>query len=88
MPYIKKEERDKYEPTLSELKSLIESATPKGNLTYLLYAISLDFIKKGGKSYTNISTAISCLNDAAEEMRRKHLNPYEDKKILENGDIE
>jgi len=88
MPYIKSEERKKYEPKLSEITQLINSEMPKGNLTYLLYAISLDFIKKKGESYTNISTAISCLNDAAEELRRKHLNPYEDEKIRENGDIE
>jgi len=55
----------------------------------LVYALGLEYISKtGGDSYTSISTAISCLNDAAEELRRQHLNPYEDEKIKENGDVE
>ena len=87
MPYTKKEDREKFEPALSELRKLMGDGITKGDLTYLVYALGLEYFK-GKVSYTNISTAISSLIDAAEELRRRHLNPYEDKKIEENGDVE
>lgn len=89
MPYTKKEDREKFEPELKKLIDKIKKAeTAKGDLTYLVYVITLEYIKSKGKSYTNISSAISSLQDAAEEMRRQVLNPYEDEKIKENGGIE
>lgn len=87
MPYIKKEDKRKYEPQISELRTRINSKIPKGELTYLVYALGLQFFKRD-ESYTNISTAISCLNDAAEELRRRYLNPYEDLQIKKSGDVE
>ena len=87
MPYIKPEDRRKYEPQMQRLRDSIQSGIPKGELTYLVYALGLEFFKKKGVSYTNISTAIGALNDAAEELRRRHLNSYEDRKIVENGDV-
>lgn len=87
MPYIPDEDRKKYEPQLSELRQRVNGGIPKGDLTYLVYSLGLEFFK-GRESYTNISTAISCLQDAAEELRRRHLNPYEDQKMKENGDVE
>ncbi|MBI2045477.1 hypothetical protein HYT23_05440 [Candidatus Pacearchaeota archaeon] len=86
MPYIPVEEKMKYEPMLFRLRALINEKTPKGDLTYLVYALGLGFFK-GRESYTRISAAISCLQDAAEELRRRYLNPYEDERIKENGDV-
>lgn len=86
MPYIPKDDRKSFEPELTDLKDLMSLLTGKGELTYLVYSLALEYFKEK-KSYTTISTAISCLNDAAEEIRRRHLNPYEDKKIEENGDV-
>lgn len=86
MPYITQGDKNKYESILRTLRNLINKDTKKGELTYLVYALGLEFFK-GRESYTNISTAISSLQDAAEELRRRHLNPYEDRKIEENGDV-
>ncbi len=86
MPYIPLKDKNKFEPELKKLLDKIKKLG-KGELTYLVYAIALQDIKDKGKSYTNISSAISCLIDAAEELRRRHLNPYEDLKIKENGDV-
>jgi len=44
--------------------------------------------KVRGKSYNSISAAISALEDAAHEVRRRVMVPYEDEKIKVNGDIE
>ena len=87
MPYIKRSDKEPYDDHISALRDEMH-ACKKGELTYILYAIALGYIKNEGRSYTNISTAISCLIDSAEELRRRELNPYEDVKMLENGDVE
>ena len=93
MPYTTQKDRRKFEPQLGELRESIKrniyqkgAQMSKGDLTYLVYALGLEYFK-GRTSYTNVSTAISCLNDAAAEMRRRYLDPYEDEKIEENGDV-
>ena len=85
MPYITQEDRCKY---INTLKMEFPSDCKKGELTYILYALALKYIRAKGVSYTNISDAIGCLIDSAEEIRRRILNPYEDKKIKDNGDID
>lgn len=87
MPYITQKDRRRYEPDLLKLKMKMKQTTAKGDLTYLVYSLGLEFFKKRGLSYTNMSMAIGALTDAAEEIRRRHLNPYEDTKIIENGDV-
>lgn len=93
MPYTEQEDREKFEPWMCNLRESIKrniyqkgAQMSKGDLTYLVYALGLEWFR-GRKSYTNISTAISCLNDAAAEIRRQHLDPYEDKVKEKNGDV-
>ncbi len=91
MPYIPEEDKKKYEPALTQLRAKLKElnlgdGVAKGELTYLVFALGLEFFKNR-ESYTNISNSISCLNDAAEEIRRRCLNDYENKKIQENGDV-
>lgn len=85
MPYITQKERDKFDSHLEEIAKKIEA---KGDLTYCVYVLGLEYIKKFKPSYQIISDAISALNDAAFELRRQILNPYEEKKIQKNGGIE
>jgi DNA-binding protein len=80
MPYITKEARE-------ELKKAIRSPANKGELNYVLTLFMLHYVQHQGASYQTISDAISAATDAGEEMRRRLLNPYEDKKIRQNGDI-
>jgi hypothetical protein len=88
MPYTEKKDREKYEPCLNLLRGKMRSIeNSKGDLTYLVYSLGIEYFK-GKESYTNISNAVGSLQDAAEEIRRRHLNPYEDEKIKENGDVE
>lgn len=87
MPYITEEDKKKYEPALQNLRKLLNKNMSKGDLTYLVYSLGLEYISKKGESYTNISSAISCLDDAKEELRRRRLTPYEENKIKENGDV-
>ncbi len=99
MPYIDQKARDKYEPTFGDLRERIEIegeeltetfgpiTIPKGELTYLVYSLGYSYFR-GRESYETISQAISSLTDAAEELRRRYLNPHEDKAIERNGDVE
>jgi hypothetical protein len=89
MPYTTLQDREKFNPTFQEFLLKMENCRDisKGDLTYLLYVLAKRYIQLKGKSYTHISSAISSLIDAAEELRRRELNPYEDEKIKENGDI-
>ena len=79
MPYINKDNR----------KQILTGRKPqgKGELCFLVYYIASLYIVETGTRYPVISDAIAALNDAAEEIRRRILNPYEDKKMAENGDI-
>ena len=87
MPYVPEDQRKRFEPETSKLKRKLELiCRPKGTLTYLVYSLGVSYFK-GRESYTSISDSISALNDAAEEIRRRYLNPYEDKKRGINGDV-
>lgn len=77
MPYIKEERR---------AQAAVYPET-KGELNFAITRFMVEYVKRSGKSYDVISDAIGAANDAAAEMRRRLLNPYEDFKIQENGDV-
>jgi len=85
MPYIRKAERINFDKHLNEVGPY---TTSKGDLNYCVTQLALHYIKSHGKSYTNISEAASALVDAADEIKRRLLGPYENQKIEENGDLE
>ncbi len=85
MPYINKSARINFDKHLNEVGP---HTTAKGDLNYCVTQLALHYIKAHGKSYTNISEAASALVDAADEIKRRLLGPYENQKIKENGDLE
>jgi len=84
MPYIKQERRIGLEEVL---ETAIAGVEVKGELTYCVYKLALDYIEQKGENYQNISDAVAALSDAADEIRRRVLHPYEDKKVFQNGDM-
>jgi hypothetical protein len=84
MPYIKKANRINFNKYLDKVPNTIN----KGDLNYCVTQLALQHIKNHGKSYTNISEAASALVDAADEIKRRLLGPYENQKIKENGDLD
>jgi hypothetical protein len=60
-----------------------------GELAYLLYAFVVDWVLRpeGKMSYSRASQAIGVLDTVKDEFRRRYLDPYEDTKIAENGDV-
>ena len=77
MPYIR-------------LDKVIHSIDPhnKGELNYKITCAMVKYLEKHGVDYQNISDVIAAANDAAEEMRRRVMNPYENKKIREQDNVD
>lgn len=86
MPYIKdKMERWKLDTLVQHFFLNNEPLT--GRMNYLIFKIAMEFIKKNGESYKNYQTIIGELECAKQEIFRRMVAKYEDKKIKENGDV-
>lgn len=94
MPYIKKPERDKYDPLIDRLADILNTRESDGSvggeLNYILFRLAklLTNQETGGKrSYARMAVVMSAMTEAAAEFRRRHMSTYEDEKIRENGDV-
>ena len=81
MPYIKPEKRKIMDKVVD---AMIDAGVEvNGDLNYILCS----FASLKTPSYKNYKNFIGELNEAAAEIRRRLLAPYEDKKLEENGDV-
>lgn len=86
MPYINKEDRKEMSEAIEQLFNRIHS---KGDLNYVICElVGKVILRKERMSYTSISETIDAVHDAETELRRRILEPYENIKIEENGDVE
>ena len=85
MPYIVKAQREKYDGAIQEIGRVI--GTTPGNLNYVVTRICHGYLDNGTLSYQRINDVIGALECAKLELIRRRVNSYEDKKILENGDL-
>lgn len=79
MPYI--DEKRKYE--------LDEGSAPvkAGELNYLLTQQAIDYLRANTDNYETRNAIMGAFASAAAEFYRRVVVPYEEKKILENGDV-
>ena len=63
-------------------------ASTKGELNFLITTFMVGYLQKNGKSYQNISDVIAAAQDAADEMKRRVLAPYEDAKRSDVNNID
>lgn len=82
MPYINPIARLRLNPSVASVNPHNE-----GELNYVLTCVVRDFIKREGKCYATIATAVSALECCKLELYRRVAAPYEDEKIDENGDV-
>lgn len=75
MPYV----------TLAE-KQIVFAETA-GQLNYQITCKLLDYLATKGERYQTYCDIEGVLSHASKEMYRRKTAAYEDKKILENGDI-
>lgn len=84
MPYIEPKVRREMQDAINDLAMFIES---KGDLNYAICELVGKVILEDTLSYTKISERIDAVYDAHNELRRRLLEPYENTKIKENGDV-
>ena len=83
MPYIKQDRRTELANIIEEM--IFEDVKADGDLNYILYAFCKRHIKP---SYNNYKNFCGELRQCATEIERRLLGPYENEKIIENGDVE
>ena len=87
MPYIKPEDRQMFENSINQIIGVLNQS--EGNLNYVISRLCWGFIQKHKKGlrYSVLNTIIGVLECAKLEFYRRIASPYEDKKIIENGDV-
>lgn len=84
MPYIKQEDRPKFDEHINALNDAIACA---GDFNYVVSRLGLALIAKLGGRYDHHNTVIGAMECAKLEMYRRRTGPYEDIAIFRNGDI-
>jgi len=80
MPYIKQWDR-------AVLNSSTREPQTVGELNYMITKLVDEFITRNGKNYATMNEAMGALECAKLELYRRIVSPYEDAKIIENGDV-
>ena len=87
MPYIKMEDRPKYENSLNELIGILNNQPVEsidGELNYIITRILKEAYPL---RYFNLNRAVGVLECCKLEFYRRVAAPYEDTKIEQNGDV-
>lgn len=86
MPYIKKEDRIKFQQIL-DIIHFDELVQNEGELNYLISSICVTYLNQKGFKYAVMNQIIGVLDLVEKEFYRRLVAPYENKKIKENGDL-
>lgn len=80
MPYIKKTRR---------IEILRNESAPEnsGELNYVITVLLKQYLEVHGLSYQTCNDIVGALENAKHEFQRRVQDPYEYKKIEENGDV-
>lgn len=86
MPYVKKEQREKYEVQLRELGGRLDNI---GDFTYVIYSLCLRYVRRNpmGICYSAYAHILGALTGVIQELYRKEVAEYEDEKEEMNGEI-
>lgn len=94
MPYIRREDRERYDKEIDRITFLLLDKLPGDNSRYfsvgeLNYIVSsiVWALFEANPSYTRGNELVGVLECIKQEFIRRKLNDYEDLKIKENGDI-
>lgn len=85
MPYIPQREREEIDFKTNLLTPVIET---EGQLNYAMTRLAIAFARRNGNNYAAYSKSLAAFEAAKLEFYRRHVAPYEDKKIAENGDVD
>jgi len=85
MPYIIKNDREKFTDVLYDLSNI--DITNKGELEYLIFSIMQQYRRTREQRYTTLHDCTYAVQHCADEFRRRYLDKREDSAREENGDI-
>ena len=94
MPYIRQEERQRYDDSIKNIVHLLLDKFPGdnskhfqvGDLNYVVSSIVWKLFD-ALPSYTRGNELVGVIECVKQEFIRRRLNDYEDSKIKQNGDI-
>ena len=86
MPYVNQYKREEIDST-NGVNSLISEIECAGDLNYTITKLCHEYTKKFGERYQTYNDLIGALEGAKLELYRRKIAPYEDIKIVENGDV-
>jgi len=89
-PYIRKDERKAYDNLVTEIEKNLASVVREnfsGHLNYVITKLISEIIYRWPQNYDFFNTIVGVLDNVKDEFKRRILNPYEDYKIKENGDV-
>jgi len=90
MPYIKPEDRKELQEAFCDannIKELGGFCDNAGELNYVITNIIHGYHKAKGGKYQHANDILGALEGAKLEFYRRIVAPYEDIKIVENGDV-
>jgi hypothetical protein len=91
MPYIKQEDRKKYDDNIASIVEVLLSTdedSAKGELNYIIYSIIKKYIISKGERYFRYNDFVGgVLSCCQMELYRRLVEPYEDKAKDKNGDV-
>ncbi|OGG29304.1 hypothetical protein A3A63_02655 [Candidatus Gottesmanbacteria bacterium RIFCSPLOWO2_01_FULL_46_9] len=88
MPYIKKDQRPKTDAAMEPLLRYIQSLPVEEQDGALNYSVTRIIRKVYPRKYFHYNRALGVLSAITHELYRHVIGPYEDEKIIENGDVE
>lgn len=85
MPYIKQEKRVKF---LMNIRDIVTNIESEGELNFVISKICKEYVnKKDIVKYEDYNKVMGVMACAMLEFYRKEVDPYEEEKIKENGEI-
>jgi len=83
MPYIKQEDRERFNAALQHVPEF----TGKGELEYCIYYLMIKYMESRDFTYSNLHDVVYAAIHCGDEFRRRNLDIRENQAIENNGDI-
>jgi len=83
VPYIKQDERKKYDDALNQLHTI----ETKGQLEYSIFSLMQIYMENKEYRYSTLHDTVYAAIHAGHEFERRFLDKREDEALLENGDV-
>ncbi len=88
IPYIKKQDKTRWEELLNHIDGEFEFQLPSsGELNYIIISMIHNYIMRVGLKYHNLNEVIGVLEGVKLELYRMVVAKYENKKRLTNGGV-